>query len=402
MMDSRLPTLHVACSGSAGPIWEAARRRLIWSVKEDAEAGGGTGGWGGQHGWGMARTWFPARAGSGSLGSWPDQAPPLQTFSGGYVHVLKGVLSEELLIQSFQKMGYVRRDSHRLMVTALPPACQLVQVALGCFALRLECEILGEVLTQLGTSVLPAEELLRARRASGDVASCVAWLQQRLAQDEEPPPLPPRGTPAAYRAPRDLYRDLQEDEGSEEASLYGEPSPGADSPPVELAYRPPLWEQSAKLWGTGGGAWEPPAEELPRASSPPYGTLEEELEPEPSAFSFLSLRHELSRPGDLAAPEGPVSPGRASPRHVRAEGASAYGPVPEPLSYQAHSCLAPGALPTLCCDTCHQLHAAHCTALSACRPSHSLRALLSEAQRRLWLQRAQVDTLLYDSPGARP
>ncbi|MBZ3876317.1 Spermatogenesis-associated protein 2-like protein [Sciurus carolinensis] len=335
---------------------------------------------------------------------WRKEFTTIKTFSGGYVHVLKGVLSEELLIQSFQKMGYVRRDSHRLMVTALPPACQLVQVALGCFALRLECEILGEVLTQLGTSVLPAEELLRARRASGDVASCVAWLQQRLAQDEEPPPLPPRGTSAAYRAPLDLYRDLQEDEGSEEASLYGEPSPGADSPPVELAYRPPLWEQSAKLWGAAGGAWEPPAEELPGASSPPYGALEEELEPEPSAFSFFSLHGELTRPGDLAAPEGPGSPGRASPRRVRAEGvsASAYGPVPEPLGYQAHSCLAPGALPTLCCDTCHQLHAAHCTALSACRPSHSLRALLSDAQRRLWLQRAQVDTLLYSSPGAHP
>lgn len=329
---------------------------------------------------------------------------PLQTFSGGYVHVLKGVLSEELLIQSFQKMGYVRRDNHRLMVAAPPPACQLVQVALGCFALRLECEILGEVLTQLGTSVLPAEELLRARRASGDVASCVAWLQQRLAQDEEPPPLPPRGCPAAYGAPLDLYRDLQEDEGSEEASLYGEPSPGFDSPAVELAYQPPLWEQSAKLWGSGGHTWEPPAKQLSQASSPPYGALEEELEPEPSAFSFLSLRHELSRPGDLATPEAPGSPGRASPRHGRVEGApaSAYGSVPEPLGYHAHSCLAPGALPALCCDTCRQLHAAHCATLPACSPGHSLRALLSDTQRRLWLQRAQVDSLLYDSPGARP
>lgn len=329
--------------------------------------------------------------------------PSLQTFSGGYVHVLKGVLSEELLIQSFQKMGYVRRDNYHLMVATPPPACQLVQVALGCFALRLECEILGEVLTQLGTSVLPAEDLLQARRASGDVASCVAWLQQRLAQDEEPPPLPPRGHPATYGAPLDLYRDLQEDEGSE-VSLYTEPSPGPDSPPVELVYRPPLWEQSAKLWGSGGHTWEPPAEELPRASSPPYGALEEELEPEPSAFSFLSLCHELSRPGDLATPEAPGSPGQSSPRLRRVEStlASAYSSVPEPPGYQAHSCLVPGALPTLCCDTCHQLHAAHCTALPTCRPGHSLRALLSDTQQRLWLQRAQVDTLLFDSPGGRP
>ncbi|XP_051698009.1 spermatogenesis-associated protein 2-like protein isoform X1 [Oryctolagus cuniculus] len=335
---------------------------------------------------------------------WRKEFTTIKTFSGGYVHVLKGVLSEELLTKSFQKMGYVRRDDHRLMVTAPPPARQLVQVALGCFALRLECEILSEVLAQLGTSVLPAEELLRARRASGDVASCVAWLQQRLAQDAEPPPLPPRGTPAAYRPPLDLYRDLQEDEGSEEASLYGGPSPGPDSPPGELAYRPPLWEQSAKLWGTGGQTWEPPAEALTQAGSPPYGALEEELEPEPSAFSFLSLRHELSRPGDLGVAEAPGSPGRASPRHREAEGtaASAYGAAPELPGYQTHSCLSPGALPTLCCDTCRQLHAAHCAALPACRPSHSLRVLLGDTQRRLWLQRAQVDTLLYDGPGARP
>ncbi|XP_048210866.1 spermatogenesis-associated protein 2-like protein [Perognathus longimembris pacificus] len=331
---------------------------------------------------------------------WRKEFTTIKTFSGGYVHVLKGVLSEELLIKSFQKMGYVRRDNHRLMVTALPPACQLVQVALGCFALRLECEILGEVLAQLGTSVLPAEELLQARRASGDVASCVAWLQQRLAQDEEPPPLPPRG-PSAFGVPLDLYRDLQDDEGSEDASLYEEPSPGPDSPPAELTYRPPLWEQSAKLWGSGGQSWDPPAEDLSQASSSPYGALEEELEPEPSAFSFLSLRRELSRPEDLAVPG---SPGRASPRHslVEEAPASAYAPVPEPLGYQAHSCLAPGALPTLCCDTCHQLHATHCAALPACRPGHSLRVLLGDTQRRLWLQRAQVDTLLYDSPGAHP
>lgn len=52
----------------------------------------------------------------------PANQPPLQTFSGGYVHVLKRAHSpEDLLIQSFQKMGYVRRDAHRLMVAALPP-----------------------------------------------------------------------------------------------------------------------------------------------------------------------------------------------------------------------------------------------------------------------------------------
>ncbi|XP_016047338.1 spermatogenesis-associated protein 2-like protein [Erinaceus europaeus] len=325
---------------------------------------------------------------------WRKEFTTIKTFSGGYVHVLKGVLSEDLLIQSFQKMGYVRRDNHRLMMATPPPASQLLQVALGCFALRLECDILGEVLAQLGTSVLPSKELLQARRSSTDVASCVAWLQQRLTQDKEPPPLPPRGSMSMYQAQLDLYQDLQEDEGSEEASLYGEPSPGPDSPPSELTYQPQLWEQSAKLWGAGGGAWEAGAEaELsPRARSPPYGALEEELEPEPEAFSFLSMRRELlSRPEDLATPKVSGSPRRGSPQSVH-----------EPFGYQAHSCLVPGALPTHCCDTCRQLHTAHCAALSICHESHTLHPLISDIQRRLWLQRAQVDTLLYDSPGAQP
>ncbi|XP_004600537.1 spermatogenesis-associated protein 2-like protein [Sorex araneus] len=318
---------------------------------------------------------------------WRKEFTTIKTFSGGYVHVLKGALSEDLLIQSFQKMGYERRDGHRLMVAALPPASQLLQVALGCFALRLECDILCEVLAQLGTSMLPAEELLRARRASADVASCVAWLQQRLAQDEEPPPLPPRGALSLYQAQLDLYQELPEDEGSEAASLYEGSSPGPDSPSLELAYQPHLWAQSAKLWGSGSAGWEPGAEE----GLPPYRALEE-----PGAFSFLSLHTELSSESeDPAAAKAPGSPRRASPPQ-------SPGLAHEPAAYQAHKCLAPGTLPTVCCDTCRQLHTAHCASLSACRPSHALRVLLGDTQRRLWLRRAQVDTLLREGPGAQP
>ncbi|KAF6079523.1 spermatogenesis associated 2 like [Phyllostomus discolor] len=330
---------------------------------------------------------------------WRKEFTTIKTFSGGYVHVLKGALSEDLLVQSFQKMGYVPGDNHCLMVTAPPPACQLVQVALGCFALRLECEILGEVLAQLGTSMLPAEVLLQARRASVDVSSCVAWLQQRLAREEEPPPLPPRGSPARFRAQLDLYRDLQEDESSEEASLYGEPSPGPSSPSPEAAYRPLTWEQSARLWGAGGEAWEPLEEAAvpQRASSPPLGALEEE-EQEPEGFLLSLHREQLSQPRHRAVPQGPGSPrspGRAGPQH-------AHGPVPESPGYQVHSCLAPGVLPALCCHTCRQLHTTHCAALPTCRRGHELHTLLGDTQQRLWLQRAEVDTLLYDSPGARP
>ncbi|XP_075393081.1 spermatogenesis-associated protein 2-like protein [Tenrec ecaudatus] len=218
---------------------------------------------------------------------WRKEFTTIKTFSGGYVHVLKGALSEDLLTRSFQKMGYARKDNHSLTVTAPAPASQLVQVALGCFALRLECEIMDEVLARLGTSLLPAEALLEARRSSGDVASCVAWLQQRLASPGEPPPLPPRSSLAAFGCPLGLYQDLIEDEISEEES--------ATSAHEEQTYETPLWEQSAQVWGIGGPAWEA------LADSPPYGALEEQ--PEPPPFSFLTLRQELGQPADFASPD---------------------------------------------------------------------------------------------------
>ncbi|XP_006902925.1 PREDICTED: spermatogenesis-associated protein 2-like protein [Elephantulus edwardii] len=242
---------------------------------------------------------------------WRKEFTTIKTFSGGYVHVLKGALSEDLLTRSFQRMGYARRDDHRLTVTTPPPTCQLVQVALGCYALRLECEIMDEVLAQLGTSLLPAEALLAARRASGDVASCVAWLQQRLTRADEPPPLPPRSSTGTYGCSLDLYRGLEEDEGSEEeevASVYRDTSPMVAPPATGPAYEGRLWEQSAQVWGVGGPAWEAPGD------SPPYRVSEEE--PELAPFCFLSLQHGPPSDMDVAGPE----------------------------SFPAHSCLPPSGL----------------------------------------------------------
>ncbi|XP_007477392.1 spermatogenesis-associated protein 2-like protein [Monodelphis domestica] len=345
---------------------------------------------------------------------WRKEFTTIKTFSGGYVHFLKGVLSEDLITKCFQKMGYTRRDEHHLVVVTPPPGYELVQVALGCFALRLECEILGEILTKLGTSLLSSEELIEERRASGDVDTCVDRLRRRLSGAGEPSARPL----VTYPAGIDLYSDLLEEEGPEEDSLYGgEPLAGPESPSPELAYQPPIWEQSAKLWGAGhvassaqelrenGSSWEAPSAEEPVEESLSYEAFEEPTE-ERTTFSFIALRRELT-------PEaaGPKSPSR-SPRHARiggrleaAEGApvspSASGG--EPLRYQLHGCLPVGTLPAYCCDTCCQLHASHCQAVYSCRLGHTLHELQSEKQRRLWLQRTQLDSLLYESPSrARP
>ncbi|KAM9068149.1 spermatogenesis-associated protein 2-like protein [Sarcophilus harrisii] len=343
---------------------------------------------------------------------WRKEFTTIKTFSGGYVHFLKGVLSEDLITKCFQKMGYTRKDEHHLVVAMPPPGYELIQVALGCFALRLECEILGEILTKLGTSLLSAEELIEERRASGDVDTCVDRLRRRLAGTGEPPTRPLVSYPAGI----DLYSDMLE-EGPEDGSLYGEPLTGPESPSPELAYQPPVWEQSAKLWGTGqmassarelrdnGSSWESPSVEEPVEESLSYEAFEEPTE-ERTTFSFIALRRELTT--EVA---GGKSPSR-SPRLIRAAGhleASEGAPASpsaaggEPQRYQLHGCLPVGTLPAYCCETCCQLHASHCQAVYNCRLDHALHELLSEKQRRLWLQRTQLDSLLYESPPrARP
>ncbi|XP_028930419.1 spermatogenesis-associated protein 2-like protein [Ornithorhynchus anatinus] len=357
---------------------------------------------------------------------WRKEFNTIKMFSGGYVHSLKAVLSEDLITKSFQKMGYIRRDDHHLVVASLPVDYELIQVALGCFALRLECEILGEILTKLGTSLVSAEELIQERRASVDVDSCVDKLQRRLARGRGGDPSP--GSSAAYPPGIDLYRDALVRESPTEAASYGDLA-GLEPSPAELPYRPPLWEQSSKLWAAdppasssremrgNGTSWEPASGDEPSPENLAYGDFEDP-DAETATFSFISLRRELIRTGDLRAADylgaedcGP-DPGRAKAGGgyepaERAGGlpASPYEVGAEPQRYQLHGCLPQGSLPAFCCDTCCQLHAGGCDAIKSCRLGHLVQELQSERQQRLWLQRTEVDSMLFEGfprAGARP
>ncbi|KAG6940759.1 spermatogenesis associated 2 like [Chelydra serpentina] len=222
-------------------------------------------------------------------------------------------------------------------------------------------------------------------------------------------------------------------------------------------HRPPLWEQSPNLWseavgvpcpedlwGNEGGTranWEASesGQEQPYRNGP---------DSEADAFSFISLRRELSRisdsvslenlestnrslssPSDTAGlkPHGaasclmPRSAGKIMPSECSAASRwpkAAERPwEPPPAApwlesserealdsqcYKLHSCLIRGALPSYCCATCCLLHASGCDAAQTCRSSHCMEELQSEKQKLLWLKRTEVDMLLNEGSGARP
>ncbi|XP_076205307.1 spermatogenesis-associated protein 2-like protein [Aptenodytes patagonicus] len=181
---------------------------------------------------------------------WRKEFGTVQTFSGAYVHLLRPALPEADLVRSFGRLGYERRDPHRLTLSRPPPGPELAAAACGFFACRLECEILAEVVLRLPPGRTCAEDLLEARRLAGDVEACVEMLQQLGTQRE-----------AAADCGVDLYRETPakpEDAGGEDAAppaLWRDPgSPrGAGDVPGRS------WD----CCGDGEPGQEPEAPELP-------------------------------------------------------------------------------------------------------------------------------------------
>ncbi|XP_062997064.1 spermatogenesis-associated protein 2-like protein [Elgaria multicarinata webbii] len=361
---------------------------------------------------------------------WRKEFGTIKTFSGVYVHVLRGVLPEADLARSFRRLGYVQRDDLHLAISQLPPGPSLLSAACGFFAARVECEILGKLVEMLEPCLVGAGDLLQARReAKGSLEACVAKLQSlvRRPRGREIRPEPAGGA--------DLYRESPEGQ-----STYREPS-GARLPPHPL----PLCERtSPRLRGRDLHLWSPlglaesRSKGWPSGPEQPYGNgaLDSSEGPDlETSFSFISLRRELSRTNDADSSMQPggrfLSPGahydgpgpqphgasgpasssslarqprspQLSPAGTRRAQAlfAGMGAGPEPPRYHLHSCMRPGALPSSCCNTCRLLHGGGCDGAQLCWSSHHVEELQSEKQQRLWLQRTEVDKLLHEGTGA--
>ncbi|XP_062817926.1 spermatogenesis-associated protein 2-like protein [Anolis carolinensis] len=335
---------------------------------------------------------------------WRKEFATIKTFSGVYVHVLQGVLPEADLTRSFRRLGYVPRDGFRLALAQLPPGPALLGTACSFFAARVECEILGKLVQELEPCLPSPEELLRARRESaGSLEACVAKLRSLVQRPtrKEGTPEPPEGV--------DLYQ-----EGPEE------PLAGRQLPPL------PLRECGATSGPWEQLPWRQPLEDRSKGDSEePYdnGIPDPEEPSQEMAFSFISLRRELSRAAETDSSAQPLSrflppgapfestsfqgqSGLASPpsRLPRSPQLSPLDPHrPGPPCYHLHSCLFPGALPASCCNTCRSLHGSGCGTAQICRGNnHDLEELQSAKQQRLWLQRTEVDKLLHDGGGGGP
>ncbi|XP_072836755.2 spermatogenesis-associated protein 2-like protein [Pogona vitticeps] len=356
---------------------------------------------------------------------WRKEFGTIKTFSGVYVHVLQGVLPEADITKSFRRLGYVPRDNFRLVLSKLPPGSILLSAACGFFAARVECEILGKLVASLEPCVVSPNQLLQARRESdgsleGSVAklrSLVRWRRSREISVE------PTDEVDLYQESLEGQSPRGEASGARLSSQHVLAPPecvaSPNSPRLHLWNPPQLPEQQGRLWASG--------QDQPHSN----GVLGSEGPDLETSFSIISLRSGLSTTTDTdytAQPSGgwflspgascessalqphganpPAAPSTRSPRSpqlspVGARRAVGLGAANEPPCYHLHACLRPGALPASCCNTCRALHGPGCEGAQACRGRrHHVEELHSEKQKRLWLQRMEVDQLLQEGGGA--
>lgn len=279
---------------------------------------------------------------------WRREFGTIPTFSGAYVHLLRPALPEADLLRSLGRLGYERRDQHRLAVGRLPPGPALIAAAVGFLACRLECEILAEMALQLRQP--RAEELLEARHWPGGAKGHLEMLQDLGTR--------PRVAPDCGDSV-DLYQerpDSPEDTGSRDTA-----------PPA-------LWRDPQDVPTRGWGRCDSTLGPEPVGSTDP--DTSSHLFPEPELVGTGRSPQVLGEPRD-------------SPQ-----------PTAELPCYQLHSCLQRGMLPSYCCSTCRQLHGGGCALGRVCRNRHRGQELHGERQQRLWLQRTELDMLLAQGSAA--
>ncbi|XP_043562613.1 spermatogenesis associated 2-like [Chiloscyllium plagiosum] len=114
---------------------------------------------------------------------WRNEFKTIKMFSGAYVHYLKPAICNEDLIRFFKKMGYTLKDNLQLEIKDLPYSLELIRLAFEFFVMRIECEILLEIVIKLDHYQVSVDELLQERKLMENIDICVSKLKRLRATD---------------------------------------------------------------------------------------------------------------------------------------------------------------------------------------------------------------------------
>eukprot|EP00079_Xenopus_tropicalis_P024769 XP_012817748.1 PREDICTED: spermatogenesis-associated protein 2-like protein [Xenopus tropicalis] len=307
---------------------------------------------------------------------WRREFHTIKTYSGLYVHVLEAALPKDSINTVLQRLGYKQeKDGQSFFLAALPPKKTLPAVALGFLAAHLECCILLDILSQTDSGEVTGIELIRERRSSRGVASCVRRLQKL---STSPIAKNPSST-ETWKSREGLNLSQPQFNDLCQKSII--------QPMRDLCK-----EHLNTLTQVGELGNEPTFTETKTYKV--RGHLECSLHD--CVFSDLSLDFgcsecQVQHSANCTVIGGCISSGHSifhlsvSEKHEIVEEA-------QKKKYNRHSCLQPGNLPHYRCSLCKQLHYINCEEVAHCRAQgHPANMIMLEKDQRMWLKQSERD-----------
>ncbi|XP_069491675.1 spermatogenesis-associated protein 2-like protein [Ambystoma mexicanum] len=379
---------------------------------------------------------------------WRKEFSVIKMFSGGYVHNLKSVFSEEDVAKLLMKIGYAKSTAEQCFrVTRRPTMEMLMLTACAFFAARVECEILAEVLSELNVDKVPAAYMIQERRKSiGGLDGCVERLRNlafQMGREEQKSHI--LQVMSQDDLDGDIYTDVSEDLAtsrslhsntllrSEDLQLESRLPNSVSGPGFSNAYYDVAVNMREKCMRNGkdvnDSLGQYKAEERKPASVNAQGIYWCKTTCE-NFDSASSSRHQSPKPEiqvhlsmgvtcmlhdcvidnaclsyrcetchilhDILCRE--LKDCRDSFHHVSSLSEAEKNVILNEIicqRYQAHSCIAKDTLPFYRCDTCQELHYIHCNDLTNCKGrEHQVHMIILESDKKLWLRRTQLDMLL--------
>ncbi|XP_069824617.1 spermatogenesis-associated protein 2-like protein isoform X2 [Dendropsophus ebraccatus] len=312
---------------------------------------------------------------------WRKEFHTIKTYSGHYVHMLEAALPQDAIFQALKRLNYEpEEDGTSLKLQVLPAPQTLVEAALGFLAAQLECNILAELASCSGSTVVNGADLIHERQSWRGEKACMERLQKLVLK----------------------LRTASVAKSSTAVDSVNGTSSG------EVFYQPQICDHCHEPWHkhVNGGCEmiiDQPVHSNHMESHIQRGddrfhtqitnvdfVMHDCVFVEKSLEQCCASCH-IFHSGVCSIVKGCRGKGHKVTQMTSSEKIQAVMRE-QGRKYQLHCCLQPGQLPHYRCGHCRQLHYINCKGFQECRrQGHNATMIMLEKDQKLWLQRSLMD-----------
>ncbi|KAM4017337.1 spermatogenesis-associated protein 2-like protein [Anomaloglossus baeobatrachus] len=298
---------------------------------------------------------------------WRREFHTITTYSGYYVHTLEAALPQDAIFRALRRLNYEPEEgSTSLKIQVLPAPQALATAALGFLAAQMECNILSDLVSCSGSTLVNGADLIQERRSWRGEDACMERLQKLV--------LEPRVVPTS----------VDHVVGASNGDALYQPQFG------DYSHEP--FDQHINVscrMVTDHRGEERCHTQVPHVDVVMHDCVFVEHSLEHCCAACNMFHSSLCSVMKVCRDKGHRVTQMTSSEKIQAVMEE------QRKKYQLHRCLQPGQLPHYRCTNCRQLHYIKCKEVEHCRSQgHSASMIMLEKDQRLWLQRSSMDLTL--------